>query len=158
MTKRRFVLADHDFPVRPNLEQLKHQAKDLLRAIKQGEPSALAELKKHHRKAITPQKAKLANAQLALARSYGLPSWPRMATACRMTDAIWRGDVDTVRELAATRRSSFAWCHSPTDAADSAMASLLVCCWTMALVRMLARHCGSGCVLPMTTECTSIVT
>jgi len=92
-------LADRHFPVRPNLEQLKHQAKDLLRAIKQGEPAALAEFKKHHPKAITPENAKLADAQLVLARSYGLPSWPRMATACRMTDAIWRGDVDTVREL-----------------------------------------------------------
>jgi ankyrin repeat protein len=92
-------LADRHFPVRPNLEQLKHQAKDLLRAIKQGEPSALAELKKHHPKAITPESAKLADAQLVLARSYGLPNWPRMATACRMIDAIWRGDVDTVREL-----------------------------------------------------------
>ncbi len=92
-------MADRHFPVRPNLEQLKHQAKDLLRAIKQGEPSALAELKKHHPKAITPEKAKLADAQLVLARSYGLPSWPRMATACRMTDAIWRGDIDAVREL-----------------------------------------------------------
>jgi ankyrin repeat protein len=92
-------LADRHFPVRPNLEQLKHQAKDLLRAIKQGEPSALAELKKYHPKAITPENAKLADAQLVLARSYGLPSWPRMATACRMTDAIWRGDIDAVREL-----------------------------------------------------------
>jgi hypothetical protein len=92
-------LADRHFPVRPNLEQLKHQAKDLLRAIKQDEPSALAELKKHHSKTILPENAKLADAQLVLARSYGLPSWPRMATACRMTDAIWRGDVDTVREL-----------------------------------------------------------
>jgi ankyrin repeat protein len=92
-------LADRHFPVRPNLEQLKHQAKDLLRAIKQGEASALAELKKHHPKAITPENAKLADVQLVLARSYGLPSWPRMATACRMTDAIWRGDVDAVREL-----------------------------------------------------------
>jgi len=62
-------LADRHFPVRPNLEQLKHQAKDLLRAIKQGEPSALAELKKHHPKAITPENAKLADAQLVLARS-----------------------------------------------------------------------------------------
>jgi Ankyrin repeat len=92
-------LADRHFPVRPNLEQLKHQAKDLLRAIKQGEPSALAELKKHHPKAITPENAKLADAQLVLARSYGLPSWPRVVTACRMTDAIWRGDSDAVREL-----------------------------------------------------------
>ena len=92
-------MADRHFPVRPNLEQLKHQAKDLLRAIKQGEPSALAELQKHYPKAITPENAKLADAQLVLARSYGLPSWPRMATACRMTDAIWRGDIDAVREL-----------------------------------------------------------
>ena len=92
-------MADRHFPVRPNLEQLKHQAKDLLRAIKQGEPSAVAELKKHHPKTITPENTKLADAQLVLARSYGLPSWPRMATACRMTDAIWRGDIDAVREL-----------------------------------------------------------
>jgi hypothetical protein len=92
-------LADRHFPVRPNLEQLKHQAKDLLRAIKQGEPFALAELKKHHPKAITPENVKLADAQLVLARSYGLPNWPRMATACRMIDAIWRGDIDAVRPL-----------------------------------------------------------
>ena len=70
-------MADRHFPVRPNLEQLKHQAKDLLRAIKQGEPSALAELQKHHPKVIAPEHAKLADAQLVLARSYGLPSWPR---------------------------------------------------------------------------------
>ena len=37
--------------------------------------------------------------QAALARSYGLASWPRLVTACRMTDAIWRGDADTVRSL-----------------------------------------------------------
>jgi ankyrin repeat protein len=91
--------ADRHFPVRPNLEQLKHQAKDLLRAIQRGEPSAVAELQKHHPDPPDPQFAKLAHAQLALARSYGLPSWPRLVTACRMTDAIWRGDVEAVREL-----------------------------------------------------------
>src|SRR5262249_17459205 len=46
-----------------------------------------------------PGAAKLADAQLALARSYGLPSWPRLVLACRMTDAIWRDDVDAVRDL-----------------------------------------------------------
>jgi len=91
---------DRHFPVRPNLEQLRHQAKDLLRAIQQGDPAALAELRKHHPKAADPATAKLADAQLALARSYGLPSWPRLVQACRMTDAIWRGDADTVRALA----------------------------------------------------------
>ena len=92
-------IADRHFPVRPNLEQLKHQAKDLLRAIKRGDPTVLAEFEKHHPKSIVPAAAKLADAQLALARSYGLPSWPRLVIACRMTDAIWRGDVETVRDL-----------------------------------------------------------
>lgn len=94
---------DRHFPVRPNLEQLKHQAKDLLRAIHQGDAAAIAELRKHHpgnnSEPIDPVTAKLADAQLALARSYGLASWPRLVTACRMTDAIWRGDVPSVREL-----------------------------------------------------------
>jgi len=91
MTKRYF--SDRHFPVRPNLEQLRHQAKDFLRAVRQGDRSCLAELRKHHPKSIEPADAKLADAQFALARSYGLPSWPRLVTACRMTDAIWRGDV-----------------------------------------------------------------
>jgi ankyrin repeat protein len=97
MAERQFH--DRHFPVRPNFEQLKHQAKDLLRAIQQGDPHAIADLRKHHPKPIEPADAKLADAQLALARSYGLPSWPRLVTACRMTDAIWRGDAQTVRKL-----------------------------------------------------------
>lgn len=92
-------MPDRHFPVRPNLEQLKHQAKDLLRDIRRGDPAAVAELQKHHPEAIEPTGAKLADAQLALARSYGLPSWPRLVIACRMTDAIWRDDAETVREL-----------------------------------------------------------
>lgn len=94
-------MPDRHFPVRPDLEQLKHQAKDLLRAIRRGDPSAVAELERHHPGQIRPADAKLADAQLALARSYGLPSWPRLVLACRMTDAIWRDDLETVRELVA---------------------------------------------------------
>jgi len=92
-------LHDRHFPVCPNLEQLRHQAKDLLRDIREAKPAALAEFRKHHPRQIEPVAAKLADAQLALARSYGLPSWARLVTACRMTDAIWRGDVEAVREL-----------------------------------------------------------
>jgi hypothetical protein len=36
-------MADRHFPVRPNLDQLKHQAKDLLHAVRQGDPAATAE-------------------------------------------------------------------------------------------------------------------
>jgi ankyrin repeat protein len=92
-------MADRHLPVRPNLEQLKHQAKDLLRALRQGDPSALAELHRNHPRPVEPGAARLADAQLALARSYGLPSWPRLVLACRMTDAIWRDDADAVRNL-----------------------------------------------------------
>ena len=90
---------DRHFPVRPNLHQLRNQAKDLLRSIRSSDPDAVAEFRKHHPKAPDPAVAKLADAQLALARSYGLASWPRLVTACRMTDAIWRGDAKTVRHL-----------------------------------------------------------
>jgi ankyrin repeat protein len=90
---------DRHFPVRPHLDQLKHQAKDFLRAIRQGDAAAVAEFQKHHPKQIDPAAAKLADAQVALAHSYGLASWPRLVTACRLTDAIWRGDVEAVRAL-----------------------------------------------------------
>lgn len=87
------------FPVRPNLDQLKHQAKDLLRALRRRDPAAVAELQQYHPEGVEPDDAKLADAQLALARSYGLASWPRLVRACQMTDAICRDDVDAVREL-----------------------------------------------------------
>jgi hypothetical protein len=105
MSARKFT--DRQFPVRPNLDQLKHQAKDFLRAVRQGDPAAVAELRKHHPKqgkqlelaGVKLADIKLADAQAALARSYGLASWPRLVTACRMTDAIWSGDADAVRRL-----------------------------------------------------------
>ena len=62
-------MSDRHFPVRPDLDQLKHQAKDLLRAIRKGEPSAVAELRQHHPEPPEPGNVKLADAQLTLARS-----------------------------------------------------------------------------------------
>jgi hypothetical protein len=86
-------------PVRPNLDQLKNQAKDLLRAIRAGDPSALADLQTFHSAKINPANAKLADAQLVLARSYQSPSWPRLVQACKLIDAIWRDDIEAVRDL-----------------------------------------------------------
>src|SRR3954469_16554290 len=40
-------MAKRHFPVRPNLEQLKHQAKDLLRAYKRGEAEAGEDFREH---------------------------------------------------------------------------------------------------------------
>ena len=88
-----------DLPVRPDLEQLKRQAKELLAAIREREPEALAELAAHHPEPVDPAAAKLADAQLVLARSYRASSWPRLVQACRLIDAIWRDDLDAVRAL-----------------------------------------------------------
>jgi Ankyrin repeat len=92
-------MPDRDFPVRPDLVQLKHQAKDLLKAARRSDPSAVAEFQKHHPEQIDPSRAKLADAQLVLARSYGAASWTRLVEACRLSDAIWRDDVAELREL-----------------------------------------------------------
>jgi ankyrin repeat protein len=86
-------------PVRPDLEQLHRQAKELLRAIHAGDADAVAELREHHPDAIDPAVTKLADAQLALARSYGTSSWTRLVHAVRLAEAIWRDDPEAVREL-----------------------------------------------------------
>lgn len=87
-------------PVRPDLNQLKHQAKELLRNIRSGDPETISEFTRFHPGAskalINP---KLADAQFSLARSYGASSWPRLVQCCNLIDAIWRDDFDAVREL-----------------------------------------------------------
>lgn len=86
-------------PVRPDLDQLHRQAKELLRAIRAGDPDAIAELRDHHPGTPDPAAAKLADAQLALARSYQASSWTRLIHAVRLADAIWRDDADAVGAL-----------------------------------------------------------
>jgi hypothetical protein len=86
-------------PVRPDPDQLHRQAKDLHRAIRAGDAEAIAELREHHPDPIDPAVAKLADAQLVLARTYGTSSWTRLVQAVQLADAIWRDDLETVRSL-----------------------------------------------------------
>ena len=86
-------------PVRPDLEQLQRQAKELLRAIRAGDASALTELRERAPEVADPLAAKLADAQRVLALSHGASSWTRLAHAVRLADAIWRDDHDSVRAL-----------------------------------------------------------
>jgi hypothetical protein len=85
-------------PVRPDLTQLKHQAKDLLRAFRNRDPDAIAVFAEWH-SLVTPESAKLADAQHALARSYGATNWTRVVQSCHLIDAIWEDDPDTIRRL-----------------------------------------------------------
>ena len=86
-------------PVRPDLQQLHRQAKEFLAAIHAGDADAIAELREHHPESIDPSAAKLADAQLVLARSYRASSWTRLVQAVRLAEAIWRDDADTVLAL-----------------------------------------------------------
>jgi len=77
-------------PVRPDLDQVRRQAKELLRAIHSRDIDAIAELREHHPEPIDPSAAKLADAQLVLARSYRTSTWTRLVHAVELADAIWR--------------------------------------------------------------------
>lgn len=86
-------------PVHPNLRQLRNQAKDLLRAIHRDDPAALTDLQTYHPERPHPANATLVDAQLVLARSYGVASWSRLVLACQVTDAICHDRVDELRAL-----------------------------------------------------------
>lgn len=86
-------------PVRPHLEQLQRQAKEFLHALHSGDADAVAEWRALHPNPIEPAAARLADAQLVLARSYGVSSWTRLAQAVQLAQAIWRDDGDAVRAL-----------------------------------------------------------
>ena len=74
-------MTPHPLPARPNLDHLKHQAKALLRAAQARDAEALrrfAILPAHSGKpidAIDPEALALHDAQSAIAREYGFPSW-----------------------------------------------------------------------------------
>lgn len=72
-------------PAHPSLVQLRHQAKDLLRQQQAGDPRAIARFREHHPRIsrlptseVRDVELSLSDAQLVLAREYGLPSWPKL--------------------------------------------------------------------------------
>lgn len=92
-------MPERSLPVRPDIDQLKRQAKELLRDLRNGDAAALAEFAEFHPGRIDPTTAKLADAQLVLARAHGASGWPRLVQSCRIVDAIWKDDLAAVRDL-----------------------------------------------------------
>lgn len=86
-------------PARPNLEQYKKQAKDLLKAAKAGIPEAGTRIRHYQ-----PRRAKLtlAVAQFVIAREHGFETWPKFAkqiTTLASGDsvaALWKSAEDAV--------------------------------------------------------------
>jgi len=103
----------HHLPARklredPDLNQIKRQAKELLQAFLAGEANAVEEVNAHYRGA-DPSKFALHDAQLALARSYGFESWPKLkayvdgVTIQRLGDAVRAGNLAEVRTMLKAR-------------------------------------------------------
>jgi len=71
-----------DLPSEPSLRQLRHQARDLQRAVRAADPKALAEVADRHPSGRPDDTAAasftLTAAQLVVARRYDFPSWVRL--------------------------------------------------------------------------------
>ena len=80
------------FP-RTNLEQLRHQAKDLLATAKAGDEEALARIR------AVSSRLQLSSAQLALAREYGFASWPRMKREVERREILTSRDLGRLHRL-----------------------------------------------------------
>jgi uncharacterized protein YjbI with pentapeptide repeats len=61
-----------ELPGRPDIDQLRRQARELLRAAADSEPAALARVR------AFSERVSLSAAQLAVAREYGFASWPAL--------------------------------------------------------------------------------
>ena len=83
--ERKFVMPVIPLPSNPNLDHLKHQAKDLLKAHASRSPQMAQIIREFHPRFAKASDAqifaaalKLSDAQLTIARQHGFPSWPRM--------------------------------------------------------------------------------
>lgn len=91
-------------PERPDLAQLKRQAKELLAAARRGDDDAQQRLAG----VAEPQ---LADAQFALAREYGFASWPRLRAA--VSEQLDADRVGHVRRATVANRHLESTTHSP---------------------------------------------
>lgn len=82
-------------PPLPDLEQLRNQAKDLLRAAQAGDAEAVSRL------AAVSDRVTLTAAQLSVARSYGSASWPRLKLQVEVRNALDSGDLRQLADLLA---------------------------------------------------------
>lgn len=82
-------------PARADLTQLRHQAKDLLRAANGGDADAATRIR-----AVSEQMI-LASAQLAVARDYGFDSWPALTAEVGRREILESLDVIRLRALLA---------------------------------------------------------
>lgn len=101
-----------NLPARPDLDQLRHQAKDLLRAARDGDRTALTLIR------AVSDTLNLAAAQVALAREYGFVSWARLTTEVTRRQVLTDRDADGLAALLAKHPELATgqmqhWCDQP---------------------------------------------
>ncbi len=84
-----------DLPARPDLDQLRHQARELLRAAQRGDPEAIARIR------AVSDRLVLSSAQLALAREYGFASWATLKLEVERRDVLNSRDLSRLTKLLA---------------------------------------------------------
>jgi hypothetical protein len=92
-------------PVRPDLDQLLQEARELQVAVRAQDPSALKRLACQPERPKHPDDFELADAQRIVARRCQASSWPRLVQACRLSAAIWDNDLSTAQQLIEASRS-----------------------------------------------------
>ncbi|MEX2284132.1 MAG: hypothetical protein WEE89_16720 [Gemmatimonadota bacterium] len=121
-------------PARPSLEQLRKQAKDLLRAFRSGDARAAERFRgvsARFADASRTTDVNLADAQFVLAREYGFESWARLVhhvdaiqpsdiepyerLASELATAYTTGDAEAIRALNARNSTSFVWEREPLE-------------------------------------------
>ncbi len=116
-------------PSRPSIEQLRKQAKELLKAFRADDADASARLRAVLPALPTDDAATLADAQFVLAREYGFDSWPALVRhvetvnppglrkfetmADELAAAYTSGDYERIREFNWTHGTSFVWYREP---------------------------------------------
>ncbi len=75
----------------PDLGQLRKKARELQRAVRSGDPDALALVAEFHSDGPPSATFQLSAAQLVLARQYGFASWPRLSRHVEIvTSSTWQ--------------------------------------------------------------------
>ena len=96
---------DRQWPYRPDFNQFKRQAKELLKAYRAGDANAVAEVQRHEQ-APDPTAFALHDAQRVLARSYGFTSWQKLKSYVQTIQPYWRRSNQSLLMM---RTGSCAW-------------------------------------------------
>src|SRR6516162_1316438 len=103
---------------KPDIDQLRRQAKELFDGFRRDEPDAVKEVRLFY---YSPDRNTFAlhDAQLVLARSYGFDSWPKLKAyvdgmnVSRLIEAVKANDLEQVRKILQIRPElinvSLAW-------------------------------------------------